>query len=186
MPTTSFESSHWIAVTERFCWRLLLAEDDLQGLKPTMAAAPVQFLLPRSLHGARRFQYENDRGVVHVWLALGNGESFTAQQLLALLPTPPPPAQPPAANSLDTPSHQRLASYAQYSSNSGPYQQAAYVQAASELENKFISTCAARFVEFHFRTDPDTGSPPQVDYDALSRISQYKNEIKMYDPLVCH
>ncbi|KAJ7878349.1 hypothetical protein B0H14DRAFT_2567311 [Mycena olivaceomarginata] len=51
-----------------------------------MAAAPVQFLLSRSLHGTRRFQYENDRGVVHVWLALGNGESFTAQQLLALLP----------------------------------------------------------------------------------------------------
>ncbi|KAJ7923253.1 hypothetical protein B0H13DRAFT_71946 [Mycena leptocephala] len=98
--------------------------------------------------------------------------------------TPPPPAQPPAANSLDTPSHQRLASYAQYSSNSGPYQQAAYVQAASELENKFISTSAALFVEFYFRTDPDTGSPPQVDYDALSRISQYKNEIKMYDPLI--
>ncbi|KAJ7835737.1 hypothetical protein B0H14DRAFT_2795391 [Mycena olivaceomarginata] len=78
----------------------------------------------------------------------------------------------------------RLASYAQYSSNSGPYQQAAYVQAASELENKFISTSAARFVEFYFRTYPDTGSPPQVDYDALSRISQYKNEIKMYDPLI--
>ncbi|KAJ7743267.1 hypothetical protein DFH07DRAFT_749966 [Mycena maculata] len=31
--------------------------------------------------------------------------------------------------------------------------------------------------------DPDTSSP-QVDYDALSRISQYKNEIKMYDPLI--
>jgi hypothetical protein len=97
------------------------------------------------------------------------------------VPNPPParPAQPPAANSLDTPS------YTQYSSNSGPYQQPAYVQAASELENKFISTTsAARFVEFYFHTDPDTGSPPQVDYGALSRISQYKNEIKMYDPLV--
>jgi hypothetical protein len=97
--------------------------------------------------------------------------------------TPPPaqrPAQPPAANSLDTPS------YTQYSSNSGPYQQAAYVQAASELENKFISTSAPHFVELYFRTDPDTGSPPQVDYDALSRISQYKNEIEMYDPLVRH
>ncbi|KAJ7639150.1 hypothetical protein FB45DRAFT_739927 [Roridomyces roridus] len=98
--------------------------------------------------------------------------------------TPPLPAQPPAANSLDTPSHQRLASYVQYSSNSGPYQQAAYVQAASELENKFISTSAARFVDFYFRTDPDTGSPPQVDYAALSLASRYKNEIKMYDPLI--
>ncbi|KAJ7460035.1 hypothetical protein B0H11DRAFT_2058567 [Mycena galericulata] len=95
------------------------------------------------------------------------------------LPHSPPstlrPAQPTPANSLDIP---------QYSSDSGPYQQAAYVQAASELENKFISTSAACFLEFYFRTDPDTGSPPQVDYDALSRISQYKNEIKMYDPLI--
>ncbi|KAJ7466757.1 hypothetical protein B0H11DRAFT_2047598 [Mycena galericulata] len=95
------------------------------------------------------------------------------------LPHSPPstlrPAQPTPANSFDIP---------QYSSDSGPYQQAAYVQAASELENKFISTNAACFLEFYFRTDPDTGSPPQVDYDALSRISQYKNEIKMYDPLI--
>ncbi|KAJ7802229.1 hypothetical protein B0H14DRAFT_2893200 [Mycena olivaceomarginata] len=98
--------------------------------------------------------------------------------------TPPLPAQPPAAHSLDTPSHQRLASYPQYSSNSGPYQQAAYVQAASELENKFVSTSADRFIDFHFPTDPDTGPAPQVDYDALSDISQYKNEIKMYDPLI--
>ncbi|KAJ7285195.1 hypothetical protein C8J57DRAFT_1290688 [Mycena rebaudengoi] len=99
--------------------------------------------------------------------------------------TPPPPAQTPpqtpAANSLD---NQRLASYAQYSSNSGPYQQAAYVQAASELENKVVSMSAAQFVKFYFSTDPDAGPPPQVDYDALCHISKFKNEIKMYDPLI--
>ncbi|KAJ7831884.1 hypothetical protein B0H13DRAFT_2679256 [Mycena leptocephala] len=109
-----------------------------------------------------------------------DAQQVTVTSTAAVL-TPPPAqrsAQPPAANSLDTPS------YAQYSSTSGPYQQAAYVQAASELENKFISTSAAHFIEFCFPTDPDTGSPPQVDYDALSRISQYKNEIKMYDPLI--
>ncbi|KAJ6553458.1 hypothetical protein DFH09DRAFT_1085583 [Mycena vulgaris] len=126
--------------------------------------------------------------------------------------TPPlpvqPPAQPPAANSLDTPSHRRLASYAQCSSNSQTRSQASpktsqarkatnYVPISTRIVMPSIAdftkgvfslltllTFAARFVDFYFPTDPDTGSPPQVDYDALSRISQYKNEINMYDPLI--
>ncbi|KAJ7745752.1 hypothetical protein B0H16DRAFT_1558096 [Mycena metata] len=98
--------------------------------------------------------------------------------------SPPLPAQPPAPNSLDTPSHPHLASHAQYSSHSGPFQQPAHVQAASELENKFVSTTAERFIEFYFPANPNIGSPPTVDYAALSKISKYKNEIKMYDPLI--
>ncbi|KAJ7042574.1 hypothetical protein C8F04DRAFT_1176207 [Mycena alexandri] len=99
-------------------------------------------------------------------------------------PPPLPAPPPPATNSLDTPSHQRLASYAQHSSNNGPYQQAAYVQAASELKDKFIFASADKFTDFYLPADPDIASPPQVDYAALSEISQYKNEIKMYEPLI--
>ncbi|KAJ7199130.1 hypothetical protein GGX14DRAFT_662117 [Mycena pura] len=75
-------------------------------------------------------------------------------------------------------------SYAQYSSTSGIYQQAAYVQAAVNLGNKFISTSAAHFVDFYFPTDPDVGPPPKVDNAALFHISQFKVETTMYDPLI--
>ncbi|KAJ6502139.1 hypothetical protein C8R45DRAFT_895422 [Mycena sanguinolenta] len=86
----------------------------------------------------------------------------------------------PAGATLETPSR---ASYAQYSSSSGHYQDT-YIQADAELQDKYIFTTAENFVTAYFPTDPATGPPPQVDYDALSEISKYKNEVKMYDPLI--
>ncbi|KAJ7199145.1 hypothetical protein GGX14DRAFT_662163 [Mycena pura] len=94
--------------------------------------------------------------------------------------TPPHPTQRPS----DTPLHQCLASYAPYSSTSGIYQEPAYVQAAAELGNKFISTSADNFVDLYFKTDPDVGPPPDLDKDVLLRISQLKPEKMMYDPLI--
>ncbi|KAJ6560177.1 hypothetical protein B0H19DRAFT_1146710 [Mycena capillaripes] len=97
---------------------------------------------------------------------------------------PPPPPKPPALSSLDTPSHQRTASYTPYSSINGLYQQTAYVHAALELDNKYISASAKALVDFYFPENPDIGPPPQVDYTALTKIATYKIENSMYDQLI--
>ncbi|KAK7014693.1 hypothetical protein R3P38DRAFT_1437905 [Favolaschia claudopus] len=84
-----------------------------------------------------------------------------------------------------TPTHQRLASYMPFSSSTGPYQQPAHAQAAAELDRKFVFLSPTEFLKHYFPLlDPAIGSPSLVDYDELTRISQMKNELEMYDPLI--
>ncbi|KAJ7730338.1 hypothetical protein B0H16DRAFT_1469689 [Mycena metata] len=148
-----------------------------------LCAPPARLCIVRRGRGAVRRQRKRKRSSGAEILSHSETVRIGGGRIVVGLPqafsppsTPPPLAQPPTTNSLDTPSHQRLASYAQYSSNSGPYQQAAYVQAASELKDKFVSTTAESFIKSCL---PYIGSPPQVDYVALSQIALYKNEIKI-------
>ncbi|KAJ7743029.1 hypothetical protein DFH07DRAFT_835827 [Mycena maculata] len=67
-----------------FCWRLLLPEDDVEGLKLDSPVVSLQYLLARpDLHPTRRFEYFDDTGVVHAWIATSNSlRSYTADELL--------------------------------------------------------------------------------------------------------
>ncbi|KAJ7087152.1 hypothetical protein C8R44DRAFT_991421, partial [Mycena epipterygia] len=67
--------------------RLLLSQEDVEGSALDIAAVPIQYLLSRPLHPTQRFEYYDDHGVVHAWIATpGSGKpSFTANDLLARL-----------------------------------------------------------------------------------------------------
>ncbi|KAJ7075185.1 hypothetical protein B0H15DRAFT_40780 [Mycena belliarum] len=67
-----------------FCWRLFLAEDDLEGLELDSPVVSLQYLLARpKLHPTRRFEYHDDTGVVHAWISTSkNVPTYTAHELL--------------------------------------------------------------------------------------------------------
>lgn len=70
-----------------FCWRLLLPEDDVEGLELDSPVVSLQYLLARpNLHPTRRFKYHDDSGVVHAWTVPSNSpSSCTAGELLQRL-----------------------------------------------------------------------------------------------------
>ncbi|KAJ7460030.1 hypothetical protein B0H11DRAFT_2242254 [Mycena galericulata] len=68
----------------KYCWRLLLAPDDLEGRALNCPAVTIQYLQysERKLDTERRFDYADDDGLVHVWLARSGSRAHTARELL--------------------------------------------------------------------------------------------------------
>jgi hypothetical protein len=93
----------------------------------------------------------------------------------------------------DTPAHKRLKSVLPYSSIDGVYVEEAYVEAAKELENKFVLVAPDDFLETYLPEHPD--NMPKIDRDAFMKVAftldtkeqkwvKKSIESSMYEPLV--